>query len=209
MKQWLQLTAGRGPAECQWVVAQLLRALTCEAKTLNIAVELLDAVKGERTETLRSALLSLSGADDVLLHLTAQWVGSVQWVGKSPFRPHHKRQNWFIGVNRFDVPKTPAWLERDLEFSTLRASGPGGQHVNKTESAVRVTHRPSGLSVVAREERSQQQNKRLALARLATMFAERGQRAQANAELERWEQHNLLERGNSIRTYVGSDFRLR
>lgn len=209
MNLWLQLTAGRGPAECQWVVAQLLRALTREAEAAGVAVELLEAVAGEQAGTLRSALLSVSGADGALLELVGQWVGSVQWVGRSPFRPHHKRQNWFVGVERFDVPQTPAWSERDLEFATLRASGPGGQHVNKTESAVRVTHRPTGLSVVGREERSQQQNKRLALARLAVMFAEQGQAAQASAEQQRWDQHNSLERGNPIRTYMGPEFRLR
>lgn len=209
MNLWLQLTAGRGPAECQWVVAQLLRVLSKEAQAAGLAVELLEAVPGEEAGTLRSALLSLGGADEALATLAASWVGSVQWVGKSPFRPHHKRQNWFVGVERFDVPLKPEWSERELEFETLRASGPGGQHVNKTESAVRVTHRPTGLSVVGREERSQQQNKRLALARLAAMFAQRGERAQADAVQQRWDQHNSLERGNPIRTFAGPDFRLR
>jgi peptide chain release factor len=209
MNLWLQITSGRGPAECQYVVAQLAPIAEQEAKALGLGCEPIDAVSGDESKTLRSVLLSLSGEESALSAFAARWVGSILWVGKSPFRPHHKRQNWFVGVERFEVPTAPAWHERDLEFSTLRASGPGGQHVNKTESAVRLVHRPSGLSVVAREERSQQQNKRLALARLAALFEQQGKDQHASAEKQRWDQHNSLERGNPIRTFAGPDFRER
>lgn len=207
MHLWLQITSGRGPVECQHVVARLLPILEAEAQAAGIACDLLDAVEGDERKTLRSAMLSLAAEDRALAAFAARWVGSILWIGKSPFRPHHKRQNWFVGVERFEVPQQPAWHERDLEFSTLRASGPGGQHVNKTESAVRVVHRPSGLSVVAREERSQQQNKRLALARLAALFEQQGEESQASADKQRWDQHNSLQRGNALRTFVGSEFR--
>jgi peptide chain release factor len=191
------------------VVAQLLPILCGQAQQAGLVAELIDAVPGQEPDTLRSAMVALAGADAALLALADSWVGSVQWVGKSPFRPHHKRQNWFVGVERFAVPQVPQWSERELEFHTLRASGPGGQHVNKTESAVRVVHKPTGLAVVAREERSQQQNKKLALARLAALLAEKGQQAQAAATQERWDQHNSLTRGNPVRTYAGRPFRPR
>jgi len=207
MSLWLQITAGRGPAECQWVVAQLVPLLQREAALFGVAAEPIDAVPGEASGTLLSALVSLSGPGAEAF--AATWQGSIQWIGKSPFRPHHKRQNWFVGVERLAEPSQPLWSLQELEFSTLRASGPGGQHVNKTESAVRVVHRPTGLAVVAREERSQAQNKKLALARLAAMMAERGNQARADADKQRWEQHNALERGNPTRVYAGPDFRRR
>lgn len=207
MSVWLQITAGRGPAECQWVVARVLHILCAEAAAAGLAAELTAAIPGERPETLFSVLVSLVGP--AAESLAASWVGGVQWIGKSPFRPHHKRQNWFVGVACFRLPERPQWSERDLEFSTLRASGPGGQHVNKTESAVRVVHRPTGLSVVAREERSQQQNKRLALARLAALLLARDQRDAADAERRRWHLHNALERGNPSRIYAGPEFQRR
>lgn len=206
---WLQITSARGPAECQHVVARLLPILQAEAQAAGLSVELIAAQDGDEGGTLRSAMLAVGGSPEALAGLKTRWVGSVLWVGKSPYRPHHRRQNWFVGVECFGVPSQPGWHERDLEFSTLRASGPGGQHVNKTESAVRVLHRPSGLSVVAREERSQAQNKRLALARLAALFAEQGNQQAAQAERERWDQHNTLSRGNPIRTFTGPDFRER
>ena len=100
------------------------------------------------------------------------WIGAIQWVAQSPVRPHHKRKNWFIGV--FELPAPPeapkALAAQDVRFEAFRAGGPGGQHQNTTESAVRATHIASGLSVVAREERSQHRNKALALERIAALL---------------------------------------
>ncbi len=202
MSLWLQLSSGRGPAECQWVVAQVLGKLRAEAAAAGVALEVLEAEPGDQPHTLLSALVSLTG--DGAEALATSWVGTVQWIVKSPYRPHHKRQNWFIGVERLAVPERPQWSERELVFSTMRSSGPGGQHVNKTESAVRVTHTPTGLSATAREERSQQQNRKLALARLAAQLEARAGAAEQEQQQARWQQHNTLERGNPVRVFRGS-----
>ena len=90
----------------------------------------------------------------------------------------------------------------------MRSSGPGGQHVNKTSSAVRVTHVPTGLTAIAQEERSQHQNRRLALARLAQVFENCKTNAVDTAKHGRWQQHASLQRGNPIRTYRETTFRL-
>jgi peptide chain release factor len=205
MSRWLQITSGQGPAECCWVVARLVEVLRREASAAGLTLDLLEATEGDKTGTFRSVLLSLDGEREA--NFASSWRGTVQWIGKSPYRPNHKRKNWFVGIEVFAPPEKPAWSEDELEVETMRASGPGGQHVNKTTSAVRITHVPTGLAVIAREERSQHRNRKLALARLADLFAKQGTKAEGNARQQRWEQHATLERGNAIRVFRGEDFK--
>ena len=80
--------------------------------------------------------------------------------------PHHKRKNWFVGIDVLEPVDETGFNVKEVRWDTMRASGPGGQHVNRTESAVRVTHLPTGVRATAMEERSQHRNRKLALARL-------------------------------------------
>ena len=97
--------------------------------------------------------------------------------------------------------------EPELRFRASRAGGPGGQHQNKTESAVRAVHVPSGLSIVAREERSQHRNKALALDRLAALLMLQGELAAIAARSEAHATHDQLERGRPVKRFKGADFR--
>lgn len=204
---WVHVTAGRGPAECHWVVAQVVRELEADARGRNIEVELLEAIDGDERGTLKSALLSLDGAH--VAALLGDWEGTVQWIGKSPYRPNHKRRNWFVGVETLRPVEAPSWSAHEVRLDTFRASGPGGQHVNTSDTAVRVTHVPTGLQCVASEERSQRRNKALAFARLAEALEAVGEAREAASRKARWDQHNALERGNAVRVYRGPRFRLR
>jgi len=67
----------------------------------------------------------------------------------SPFRPEHQRKNWFVGIEVLEQVENTHFHPRDVKWETMRASGPGGQHVNRTESAVRVTHMPTGIQASA------------------------------------------------------------
>lgn len=201
---WLQISAGRCPAECEWVVGHLVPILIRDLTARELNVEELDRIPGTHSGDARSVLLRVSGPE--VTARVADWLGTVQWIGTSPYRPQHQRKNWFVSVAAFNEPTAEHWDERDLSIETLRASGPGGQHVNRTESAVRVTHRPSGLSVLAQEERSQHLNRRLALARLAALLADRAAAHARHAEDTRWRQHTQLERGNAVRVYRGADW---
>ncbi len=208
-KIWLQISSGRGPAECQLAVAKLADVLVKEARKAGLACEALDVVAGRERGAALSALLSLEGEN--VRAFAEKSRGSVLWICPSPVRAGHKRKNWFVGVEILAPPDAESAVLRlaDVAFEAMRASGPGGQHVNKTESAVRATHKPTGLVATAREERSQAMNKKLALARLAAILADAASAAKADAERDRWAQHDALERGRPVRTFEGPEFKER
>ncbi len=200
----LLITSGAGPAECRLAVSHALRRLAEEAAETGLD---LAAVEGPRPDAHgpASALAALYGEGAELL--AKRWRGTILWTAESPLRPHHKRRNWFVGV--FESPELSAAqaLEpQEVRFEAFRAGGPGGQHQNVTDSAVRAVHLPSGLAVVAREERSQHRNKAAALARLGEMLAARRDLEAAAARREDWLAHKALERGSPVRRFRGPRF---
>ncbi len=203
--RWLQISSGRGPAECCWVVARLAGFLIDEAGKLRMRAELLEAVPGDLPGTFRSALVAVTG-EESLDGFIADWQGAVQWIGKSMFRPHHKRKNWFVDVKAFAPLEHAPWRAGDIRVDRMRSSGPGGQHVNKTESAIRVTHSPTGLCAVSQEERSQHLNKKLAMARLQELVRRRANQSEKRLDRRRWDRHNGIERGNAVHVFRGSKF---
>ncbi len=163
---------------------------------------------GTRTKYgFKSAVVLVSGADAEAF--ARSWRGTIQWRAQSNLRPTHKRANWFIGV--FELPDpvhaSKRIHARDVTFETFRAGGPGGQHQNTTDSAVRARHRPTGLTAAAREERSQHRNKSLALERLQRLMAAQMAADEAAQKADRNGLHHALERGNPVRRFKGQDFR--
>lgn len=210
MKAWILLSAGHGPPECAWVVARLGPALAAAAAAAGLACEELARTAGPHAGTAASIVYELEDAPDspALPAFMSDWTGTAQWVGRSPLRPEHRRRNWFVKVVRLDERELAAvdLREADLEESALRAGGAGGQHVNKRSTAVRLRHRPSGLEVVARDERSQAQNRRLARERLSALLAARADDQRAAADQARWGEHNAIERGNARQVFRGPEF---
>jgi peptide chain release factor len=205
MSLWLQITSGRGPEECCWVVFQLVKLIVNEAKQEGIEARVIETVAGDRPKTYRSAMIGLEGKTvDTFIKA---YEGTIQWIGASMFRPKHKRKNWFVGVSVLTPFSEKDWELMDIRIDTMRASGAGGQHVNKTETAVRVTHVPSGLSAVSQAERSQYLNKKLALARLQALMTAKQSDERNENDRQRWQRHNRLERGNAVRVFKGVRFR--
>jgi peptide chain release factor len=197
-KIYLQITSGRGPAECCRVVALILEKILKQSKDKGLKAEVIDRENGPLNRTLLSATLSIEGKDTI--EIVSEWEGTVQWISKSPYRVYHKRKNWFIGIQTFTVSANQEASEKEIRYETLRASGPGGQHVNKTESAVRAVHVPTGISVTASDQRSQLQNKKLATERLLVKLAVWNVEQAMIIAQSNWSNHNNLQRGNPVKT---------
>lgn len=205
MEKIIQITAGRGPAECTWVVAQVLKKILEEAQDKNIETVLLQREVGQENGTVETATIAVKGNDAAVF--ASSWLGTVQWIGQSQFRKMHKRKNWFIGI--FEIEKSSATevSEKDIHYQAMRSSGAGGQHVNKVSSAVRATHVPTGISVVSMDSRSQHQNKKIATERLLDKFKEETIK-QFKADFQsQWMNQLQIQRGNPIRVFQGSDFK--
>jgi len=205
MKKIIQITSGRGPAECSWVVAQVLKKVLQEAIDNNLIATVLQHQSGQENGTVESALIKVEG--DVANEFIATWIGTIQWIGKSTFRKFHQRKNWFIGVFEVEQSSELQFHEKDIQYQAMRSSGAGGQHVNKVSSAIRATHIPTGIAVVSMDSRSQHQNKKLATERLMQKLAQNNVEQLKSQFQNTWMNQTQVARGNPIRTFEGTDFK--
>ena len=189
-----QISSGQGPAECELGVAKMLAYLQA-----NYDVSIIDTSSGFYEGTFRSARIYCE--DDL-----SQFVGSVQWICRSPYRPEHKRKNWFIDLSVCVTSKVEKFDPEQVVFDTFRSGGKGGQNVNKVETGVRAIYLPTGQAVVCTEERSQYANKQKAVARLHDMIRKENQQKKATEKNENWRCHTQLERGNATIQFEGMEF---
>ncbi|MET7835473.1 peptide chain release factor H [Micromonospora sediminicola] len=194
----LFLSAGRGPQECAWALARLLSRLEADAARRGLRVVRVETVPGERPGTHRSALVRITGAGAE--EFAVGWTGTLCWQAASPYRPGHGRKNWYVTArpHRADVAATP-FREADVAIVPCRTGGPGGQHRNKASTAVRATHRPSGLTVVVDTERHLHLNRRIAVDLLRRRLAEGDDAARRAGTTARWRIHDELVRGDPVR----------
>ena len=194
--------AGAGGTESQDWAEMLLRMYLRWAERSRYKTSILDQTEGEE-----------AGLKSVTFTIDGRWAygrlkserGVHRLVRISPFDSQNRRHTSFALVEVMpEVPPDAAVEidERDLRVDTYRSSGAGGQHVNKTDSAVRITHLPTGIVVTCQNERSQTQNRERAMAVLRAKLAERAEE-EREAEMARLRgQHVEAGWGNQIRSYV-------
>ena len=206
---FLDIQAGAGGTEAQDWAAMLLRMYLKWADRHGFATEVIDQSAGE-VAGIKGATISMSG--DYAYGWLRTETGVHRLVRKSPFDSGNRRHTSFASVfvspevdDDIDIEINPA----DLRTDVYRSSGAGGQHVNKTESAVRITHMPSGIVVACQSERSQHKNRSTAMKMLKAKLYELefNKRNAAAKVLE--DSKSDVSWGNQIRSYVLDQSRIK
>jgi peptide chain release factor 2 len=206
---FLDIQAGSGGTEAQDWANMLLRMYLRWGEQNDFATELIEVSAGE-VAGIKSATIKFSG--EYAFGWLRTETGVHRLVRKSPFDSGNRRHTSFASV--FVYPEVDESIEidinpADLRVDTYRASGAGGQHVNKTDSAVRLTHEPSGIVVQCQTERSQHQNKDNAMKLLKAKLYEM-ELQQRNAEKQAMEESKSdIGWGSQIRSYVLDQSRIK
>jgi peptide chain release factor 2 len=202
LNAFLEINAGGGGTDAQDWASMLLRMYLRWAEQSGFAAEVVDMQAGE-VAGIKSASVFITGSY-VYGRLRSE-IGVHRLVRISPFNANGKRQTSFASVSVApDVPEDGDLVvdEKDLRVDTYRSSGAGGQHINKTDSAVRITHVPTGVVVACQTDRSQHKNRERAMSMLRAKLFELEQEKRIAAMAEIKGVQNKIDFGSQIRSYV-------
>ena len=206
---FVDIQAGSGGTEAQDWAQMLVRMYTRYCERKGFRVELLEESPGE-VAGVKSAALKVTG-DYAFGHLRTE-TGVHRLVRKSPFDANNRRHTSFASV--FVYPEVDETIEvainpADLRIDTFRASGAGGQHVNKTDSAIRITHLPTGIVVQCQNDRSQHRNRAEAMAMLKSRLYELELRKRQEEQQALEDAKTDIGWGHQIRSYVLDQSRIK
>jgi peptide chain release factor 2 len=206
---FVDIQAGAGGTEAQDWAAMLLRMYLRYCERKGFQAEVLEESEGE-VAGVKTATLKVSG-EYAYGHLRTE-VGIHRLVRKSPFDANARRHTSFASVFVYPEVDDSIQIEinpADLRIDVYRASGAGGQHVNKTESAVRITHNPSGIVVQCQNDRSQHRNRAEAMAMLKSRLYEHELRKRQAEQQKLEDSKTDIGWGHQIRSYVLDQSRIK
>jgi peptide chain release factor 2 len=205
---YLEVHSGSGGTEAQDWAEMLLRMYSRWAEKHKYKLSYIEETKGD-VAGIKSATIKISGLN------AYGWLkgetGVHRLVRISPFDSNARRHTSFASVNVYPVVDDKINIEinpADIKMDTYRSSGAGGQHINKTESAVRLTHTPTGVVVSCQTERSQFANKEQALNMLKAKLYEIELRKKESAAEKKWEEQGDNGWGYQIRSYVLQPYKM-
>jgi peptide chain release factor 2 len=205
---YMEINAGTGGTEAQDWAEMLMRMYMRWAEQHGYKVQLMEESEGEQAG-IKSATLQVTGPNAYGWLKTE--AGVHRLVRISPFDSNARRHTSFASVWVYPVVDDNIDIEindADLKVDTYRASGAGGQHVNKTESAIRITHTPSGIIVACQTDRSQHRNRAMAMAMLkARLYEQELQRREAVSAAQE-DAKTDIGWGHQIRNYVLAPYQL-
>jgi peptide chain release factor 2 len=204
----MDIHAGAGGTEAQDWVSILMRMYLRWAEQKGFKADILDYQPGDEAG-VKSVILMITGRN-AYGYLRSE-VGIHRLVRISPFDASGRRHTSFSSVMvmpELDDTIEVDIIDKDLRIDTYRASGSGGQHINKTDSAIRITHLPTGIVVQCQNERSQHRNKDMAMKMLASRLYELGREKQAEAKEDLHGDKKGISWGSQIRSYVLQPYRL-
>ncbi len=206
---YLDIQSGSGGTEAQDWAEMVMRMYVKFGEKHDFKVEIIDVTEGEEAG-IKGATLKFSGPHAYGWFKTE--TGVHRLVRKSPFDSNHRRHTSFCSA--FAYPEIDESIQidinpADLRVDVFRSSGAGGQHINKTESAVRITHVPTGIVVTCQNERSQLSNRQTALKQLKARLYEMELRKQQEQKQALEDSKSDIGWGSQIRSYVLDDARIK
>ncbi len=199
--KYILFTAGRGPVECSMAVHGIQRKFKKEIEQFEIDYSIVKQNLGQVYNSMDTIVFKV---EDV--PFLNSWLGTIQWICKSPVRKFHKRKNWFIKCCELTPPDSKESLDDELIIQTYKASGPGGQHRNKVETAVRIIHKSTGIIVTASESRSKSQNLKVAHLKMAEKLKNRQRELEMEYNFSQWENKIEIERGSPAKVFYSEKF---